>query len=253
VVDRRTFLAAAAAGLVALACGSGGSGASRTSGSSSTTAAAGTAATSAPPARARFVDSGTRTRDRVALTFHTDGDLELAQELLDVLAAHHTVITAFLVGEWLDTNPAWAKKLTNAGHELANHTYSHPAFLSLSPDRMRDEIERCRDVIVRLTGYPGVFFRPSGTDDGTASPPEAVLDVSAQAGYYTVLGFDVDPLDYTNPGADAIVQRTLDAVQPGSIVSLHFGHPGTVAAMPRILDGLDRRGLTPVTASALLA
>jgi len=251
-LDRRTFLAAAAASVVALSCGGDGEGS--TSGSTTTSATGAPAASTTPaPTRARFVDTGPRTHDRVALTFHTDGDLGLAQQLLDELAKRKTVITSFLVGSWLDANPAWAKKLLEAGHELANHTYSHPAFLSLSPDAMRDEIARCRDVIVRLTGYPGVFFRPSGTDDGTSTPPADVLDASAAVGYRTVLGFDVDPRDYTDPGADAVVQRTLDAVQPGSIVSLHFGRAGTVAAMPRILDGLDRRGLTPVTASKLLA
>ena len=251
-MDRRTFLAAAAASVVALSCGGDGEGS--TSGSTTTTATGTPAASTAPaPARARFVDTGPRTRDRVALTFHTDGDLGLAQQLLDELAKRKTVITSFLVGSWLDANPTWAKKLLESGHELANHTYTHPAFLSLSPDAMRDEIARCRDVIVRLTGYPGVFFRPSGTDDGTTTPPADVLDASAAVGYRTVLGFDVDPRDYTDPGADAVVQRTLDAVQPGSIVSLHFGHAGTVAAVPRILDGLDQRGLTPVTASKLLA
>jgi peptidoglycan/xylan/chitin deacetylase (PgdA/CDA1 family) len=251
-LDRRTFLAAAAASVVALSCGGDGEGS--TSDSATTTASGAPAASTTPaPARARFVDTGPRTHDRVALTFHTDGDLALAQQLLDELAKRKTVITSFLVGSWLDANPTWAKKLLEAGHELANHTYTHPAFLSLSPDAMRDEIARCRDVIVRLTGHPGVFFRPSGTDDGTSTPPDAVLDASAAVGYRTVLGFDVDPRDYTDPGADVVVQRTLDAVQPGSIVSLHFGHAGTVAAVPRILDGLDQRGLTPVTASKLLS
>jgi peptidoglycan/xylan/chitin deacetylase (PgdA/CDA1 family) len=79
-----------------------------------------------------------------------------------------------------------------------------------------------------------------------------VLSVAAEAGYETVLGFSVDPLDYDDPGADAVTQRTLAAVKPGSIVSLHFGHPGTVAALSAILDGLDQRGLTPVTVSTLL-
>ena len=61
-----------------------------------------------------------------------------------------------------------------------------------------------------------------------------------------MLGFDVDPLDYDDPGADAVVQRTLATVAAGSIVSLHFGHSGTVDAMPAILDGLAQKGLTPV-------
>ena len=84
---------------------------------------------------------------------------------------------------------------------------------------MLDEIVRCRDMLERLSGSPAAFFRPSGTDDGTAALPDVVLDVAGEAGYRTVLGFDVDPLDYADPGADAVAQRTLDAVGPGSIVS----------------------------------
>ncbi len=76
--------------------------------------------------------------------------------------------------------------------------------------------------------------------------------MAGEAGYRTVLGFDVDPHDYEDPGAAVVAQRTLAAVGPGSIVSLHFGHPGTIAAMPAILDGLVQKGLTPVHASQLL-
>jgi peptidoglycan/xylan/chitin deacetylase (PgdA/CDA1 family) len=243
-VDRRTFLAAAAASVVALACADGGDGTSRSSGTR----------TSAPPApaRARFVDAGPTDELRVALTFHTAGDLALAQELLDALADRNTVMTAFVVGEWLDANPSWARKLLDGGHELANHTYTHPTFASLSSDEMLDEVVRCRDVLERLAATPGDYFRPSGTDDGTSASSDVVLDVVGAAGYATVLGFDVDPLDYTDPGADAVAQRTLDAVRPGSIVSLHFGHAGTVEAIPAIVDGLRARDLTPVHAAQLL-
>jgi peptidoglycan/xylan/chitin deacetylase (PgdA/CDA1 family) len=211
-----------------------------------------TTITTTPPV-AQFVDSGPRNQDRVALTFHTSGDLELATELLAVLAARHVHITSFIVGEWLDANPDWAKKLVDGGHELANHTYTHPTFSSLSPDAMTAEVTRCRDVLVRLTGSGGRFFRPSGTNDGTSAPAEIVLELAGSAGYPAVLGFNVDPLDYDDPGSDLVVQRTLATVGPGAIVSLHFGHPGTVQALPAILDGLDQRGLEPVTASTLLA
>ena len=84
------------------------------------------------------------------------------------------------------------------------------------------------------------------------SPGDQVLSVATEAGYSTVLGFDVDPFDYDDPGAAAVTERTLAAVHPGAIVSLHFGHAGTVEAMPAILDGLEQRNLAPVTMSTLL-
>ena len=260
-ISRRTFLAGTVGATAALltACssdggaGNEGGGATTSAGGTNSTSGTTSASTTPAPATSRFVDHGPDTIRRVALTFHTDGDLGLAAQLLDVLARRNTVMTAFVVGNWLDANPSWGKRLVDAGHEVANHTFSHPSFLRLSRDAMLDEIVRCRDVLARNAESPGRYFRPSGTDDGTAAPPGQVLQVSAEAGYATVLGFDVDPLDYTDPGAEVVTQRTLAAVHPGAIVSLHFGHPGTVAALPAILEGLASRNLTPVTASTLLA
>ena len=211
-----------AIGALAAACSDGGSDASP---STSTTTPATPAPTPAPntpaptvatlPPAASFVASGPTDHDRVALTFHTNGDLDLAAQLLAVLAARQVHMTSFVVGDWLDANPDWAQRILDGGHELANHTYTHPTFGALSPDAMTDEIVRCRDVLTRLTGSGGKYFRPSGTDDGTTSPDPVVLDVAGAAGYPVVLGFDVDPLDYDDPGADAVAQRTLAPSAPG--------------------------------------
>jgi peptidoglycan/xylan/chitin deacetylase (PgdA/CDA1 family) len=107
-------------------------------------------------------------------------------------------------------------------------------------------------VIHRLTGSEGSFFRPSGTDDGTAVPGADILAAAGEAGYPVVLGFDNDPYDYKDPGATTVTARVLADLHPGAIVSLHFGHPGTVDALPRILDGIDAAGFTAVRASTLL-
>ena len=187
------------------------------------------------------------------MTFHTSGDPTIAGQLLDLFSARNVPITAFIVGSWLDANPTWAQRLLAGGHELANHTYNHLTFASLSPAQMDSEITRCRDVLVRLTGSGGRLFRPSGTEDGLATPSAAVLDSAGRAGYPVVLGFNVDPLDYNDPGAAVVTQRVLAAAVPGSVISLHFDHAGTVSAMPGILDGLVSRGLHTVTASQLLA
>lgn len=205
------------------------------------------------PGRARFVSSGPTDNGRVALTFHTDGDPGLAQQMLDVMSARHVTVTAFVVGAWLRRHPDWAAKLLDAGHELSNHTMHHLGFPKLTPTEMTAEIVGCRDALQELTGSPGVFFRPSGTANGTDRPSEAVLTAAADAGYATVLGFDVDPFDYKDPGSAAVIQRTLTGVRAGSVVSLHFGHPGTIAALPQIVDGIRAKGLEPGTASRLLA
>ncbi len=260
-IDRRLFLTGSAIALLAAACGSDGGASNPLSQATATTGAppptttppASTTPTTAKPSGpAEFVATGPTAAPRVALTFHTDGDLGVADQLLGVLSARRVPITAFVVGQWLDANPSYAKRLVDGGHELANHTYTHPSFASLSPSAMSDEILRCRDTLARLTGSGGRYFRPSGTGDGTQRPSDAVLSAAGDAGYPVVLGFDVDPLDYDQPGPDVVTQRVLDRVKAGSIVSLHFGYGGTVTALPKILDGLAQRQLTTVTTAQLL-
>jgi peptidoglycan/xylan/chitin deacetylase (PgdA/CDA1 family) len=136
--------------------------------------------------------------------------------------------------------------VTDHGHELGNHTWSHPDLTGLDEAGVRAEIERCRDRLVALTGGPGAFFRPSAAQHATAE----VRALAGAAGYPTVLSYDVDSRDYTDPGA-AAVRRNVRAAVAGSVVSMHLGHPGTLAALPGLLDELEGRGLKPVTAGQL--
>jgi peptidoglycan/xylan/chitin deacetylase (PgdA/CDA1 family) len=259
-IDRRAFLLGAAAAGVA-ACSSGArraAGASSLSSSLSSSRSSSEGGTPAPTTvtvphgPARFVATGPTGRHRVALTFHTAGTAADFDALTAILDARHIVITAFIVGSWLDANLDRGRRLVAAGHELANHTYNHLTFASLPPVQMASEITRCRDAIAKVAPDGGALFRPSGTDDGTATPPAAVLDAAGSAGYPTVLGFDVDPQDFADPGAAAVRDRTIGALHDGAVVSLHFDHQGTIDALPAILDAIDARGLTPVTASTLL-
>jgi peptidoglycan/xylan/chitin deacetylase (PgdA/CDA1 family) len=80
-----------------------------------------------------------------------------------------------------------------------------------------------------------------------------VREQARLVGYQHCLSYDVDPLDYSDPGADVLQRRLLKAVVGGSVVALHMGHRGTVDALPAILDGLAQRGLRAVTASQLCA
>lgn len=107
--------------------------------------------------------------------------------------------------------------------------------------------QRCRDKLVELTGLPGAFFRPSQGQHATL----AELEQAGRAGYARVLSYDVDSLDWRDPGPAAI-RSAVAGARAGSVVSMHLGHRGTLAALPGILDDLAARGLTPVTATELL-
>jgi peptidoglycan/xylan/chitin deacetylase (PgdA/CDA1 family) len=79
-----------------------------------------------------------------------------------------------------------------------------------------------------------------------------MLEEAGAAGYAQVVGFDVDPHDYADPGAAAVAQRVADGIRPGSIVSLHLGHSGTVEAFDRMVTAIRARGLSPVVLGELL-
>jgi peptidoglycan/xylan/chitin deacetylase (PgdA/CDA1 family) len=156
-------------------------------------------------------------------------------------------LTVFAVGQWLAQQPSMAMRITGGGHELANHTWTHPPLGRLGAAEVLREITRCRDEITKRTGTPGSYFRPSAM----RTPTSLVLKAAGDAGYRTVIGYDVDTLDFRDPGPVA-VRRLAATARAGSIVSMHFGHRGTVAALPAILADLHSRGLSAVTVGALL-
>jgi len=195
------------------------------------------------------VPNGPRTGTGVALTFHGSGDHALALELLAAAAKASAPITVFAVGTWLEQQPDMARRILDAGHELANHTYTHPSLARVDRAGVAREITRCRDVLAQLSGSGGEWFRPSGIDH----PTDLMLEEAGRAGYRVSVGYDVDPHDYQDPGADAVLSRVKAGVQAGSIVSLHFGHAGTVAAFPGVVAAIRDRGLEPALVRHLLA
>jgi peptidoglycan/xylan/chitin deacetylase (PgdA/CDA1 family) len=157
--------------------------------------------------------------------------------------------TVLAVGTWLDAEPAMARRVLDGGHDLGNHTQHHLPMRELAAATAFREVHECAQQLRRLTGSPGELFRPSGTQHTTA----VIRAAAGRAGYASCLSYDVDSLDWTDPGPDAIVRAVLRGASGGSIVSLHLGHPGTVHALPAVIDGLRHRGLRPGSASELFS
>ncbi|MBT2385591.1 polysaccharide deacetylase family protein, partial [Streptomyces sp. ISL-11] len=194
------------------------------------------------------IEHGPRKGNAVALTFHGQGARKSATALLAEAERAGARVTVLAVGAWLDAEPQMARRILDGGHELGNHTMRHLDICKMAPKAAAAEITQCADRLRRLTGGIGRWFRPSRARLAT----DGVVRLARRAGYPHVLSYDVDSLDFTDPGAEAVRRSVLGAVRPGSVVSLHFGHAGTVAALPAILDGLHRRGLRAVTTTELL-
>jgi peptidoglycan/xylan/chitin deacetylase (PgdA/CDA1 family) len=195
------------------------------------------------------VQHGPRDRPQIALTFHGQGGHAVVNALLDELKRGGAHVTVLAVGTWLTANPDLGRRVLHEGHELGNHTQHHADIKTMTPQLAYAEIRDCGQAVRSVSGSIGRWFRPSQTQYATPT----IKAAARRAGYPTCLSYDVDPRDYTDPGTSAIVSATFAAVQPGSIVSLHCGHPGTVAAIAPLLAGLQARNLRPVTASELFA
>jgi peptidoglycan/xylan/chitin deacetylase (PgdA/CDA1 family) len=185
----------------------------------------------------------------VALTFHGQGPVPIAEALLAEAERAGARVSVLAVGTWLEQYPKIAPRILAGGHDLGNHTMHHLDIAAMDASAAYAEIAGCARRLRALTGSAGRWFRPSQTQYATP-----VIEREARkAGYPTCVSYDVDSLDYTDPGPDAVVSTVLAKTRPGSIVSLHFGHSGTVTALPAILRGLASRGLRPVTLTSLLS
>ncbi|MFE2887914.1 polysaccharide deacetylase family protein [Streptomyces sp. NPDC059272] len=259
--DRRTALFAGAGlvagGALAAGCATSGSAAApaATHASAGGPAPAAKATPLTAPAPRAFpqqpaqITHGPRDHPRIALTFHGQGDPKIATALLAEAEKHGAHVTVLAVGTWLDTHPEMARRILDGGHDLGNHTQRHIAVNTLSETDALAEITGCADRLKRLTGSIGTWFRPSRAP--AASP--LVQRLAHRVGYPHVLSYDVDSLDFTSPGAPAVTRKVLAEVRNGSVVSMHFGYADTVAALPAVLEELDRRGLRAVTTTELLS
>lgn len=256
-LTRRALLRASAAAALTAACApatdKAGPTTSATPASSApgaTTSPTSTApsASATPVRHAPEVRHGPRTSTAVALTFHGAGDVSLADKLLRELERRHLHGTVMAVGTWLQAEPRMARRILDAGHDLGNHTLHHYPMPGLSARAAFAEVAGCARVLHETSGSRGTWFRASGTQATTPT----IRRAAAKAGYDRCVSYDVDGLDWQDPSAATVVRAVLGGARGGSIVSLHLGHPVTVAALPDVLDGLQQKNLRPVTLTELL-
>ena len=128
----------------------------------------------------------------VSLTFDAAWGNEDTQTLIDILARYNVRATFFVVGQWVDKYPESVRALAAAGHEVMNHSDSHPHMTQLSRDRMLAEVAACDDKIEAVTGVRPILFRPPYGDYN-----DSVVAALRESGHYTIQ-WDVDTL-HTKP------------------------------------------------------
>lgn len=184
----------------------------------------------------------------VALTFDAGGVAGSSQRVIDALRERGLRVTFFLSGQWVDQYPQLALQIAQDGHELANHSYTHPDFVHLPDARIARELERTDEVVAALAGrHTRPFFRPP-----FGSRNARVLRAAADAGFRSVF-WTLDSADWREGIAPAVVRdRVLRLAGPGDIVVMHVASEATAAVLPQILDTLAERAWRVGTVSEVL-
>ena len=182
-----------------------------------------------------FINSGPGFGNKLALTFDDGPTPGVTERVLEELKKRNMHATFFLIGAKVDARPDLARRLVEEGHDVANHSYTHPRLAGMGDAAVDQQIGRTQEAITRATGVTPVWFRPPY---GAFRREQGPLASKYGLG---VAYWSVDPKDWAQPGSSAITQRVLSASQPGSIILLHDLHAQTADAVPAIFDGLKER------------
>ena len=182
----------------------------------------------------------------VSLTFDAAWGNEDTQTLIDILARYNIRATFFVVGQWVDKYPESVRALAEAGHEVMNHSDTHPHMTRLSHDGMLAEAVACDDKIEAVTGVRPILFRPPYGDYN-----DTLVAALREIGHYTIQ-WDVDSLDWKDPPPEDIAKRVLSRAREGSIILFHNAAKNTPAALPAVIEGLIREGYSFLPVSELI-
>lgn len=196
---------------------------------------------------------GDETKNAVSLTFD-DGPGEETEAILDVLKNYRIKAAFFMVGRQVEKFPETARRVVREGHEIGNHSFSHPIYLYQTPKSTRREIEKTQAIIEKTTGIRAKIARPPC---GVRTP--AYFAETRKLGVQTVQ-WSVAGFDWLAISAEKIAENVLKNVPPGAIILLHDADSAlrsnrreTVKALSLIIEGLKAKNLRAVSLHELCA
>lgn len=185
---------------------------------------------------------------KVALSFDAAWGNEDTQQILDILEKQNVHVTFFMTGQWVEKFPEDVKKIYEAGHDLGNHSATHPNMSQLSAEQCQEELQKVHAKVKEVTGVDMNLFRPPYGDYN-----DTVIQSATACGYYTIQ-WDVDSLDWKDYGVESIIDTVVNHknLQNGSIILCHNGAKYTAAALESLIIGLKDKGYEIVPVSELI-
>ena len=183
---------------------------------------------------------------KISISFDAAWGAEDFPKIMEVLDKHNVKTTFFMTGEWVEKYPEGVKILVEKGHDLGNHSATHPDMTTLSKEKQKEQILAVHNAVKELTGYEMELFRPP-----YGAYNNEVIRTCYELEYYPIQ-WSVDSLDWKGISADEIKQRVLKNISPGSIVLFHNAAENTPEALPGIIEALLADGYTIVPVSQIL-
>lgn len=183
---------------------------------------------------------------KVSLTINCAWNAEDIDKILETLEQQQVKVTFFMVGDWIEKNENAAKKIYQAGHELANHSYNHPHVNNLNYDKNLEQINKCSELIKCITGNQSTLYRgPYGEYNDT------VLQATKDSKHKTIQ-WSIDTLDYKSLTGEQMWERIEPKLENGSIILMHNGTENTANSLEFIITNIKKKGYDIVPVSNLI-
>lgn len=182
----------------------------------------------------------------VSLSFDAAWGNEQTQTLLDILKEKDVKSTFFLVGFWAEKYPESVKFIAEAGHDVGNHSDTHPHLSKLEKNKITSQIEDCNKKIENAGAPRPILFRPPYGDYNNL-----VVETTNELNMHCIQ-WDIDSLDWKDPTPDEMVQKIKKKLRPGSIILMHNGAKNTPEALPKIIDMIKSEGYQIVPISEII-
>ena len=193
----------------------------------------------------------------IAITFDDGPDPDYTTKILDILKEYNIKATFFVTGINCEQNVMLLRRIYDEGHEIGNHTFTHPNLEEISDEREKLELRSTNLMIISVTGHGTIFFRPPFNTDAEPRNLDQIhpLKIAKEEGFITV-GSSIDPRDWEKGiSADTIYRRAVEQQDLGNILLLHDAggdRTETVKALPAIIRYYLKKGYRLVTVSQLM-
>jgi polysaccharide deacetylase family sporulation protein PdaB len=182
----------------------------------------------------------------ISISFDASWGADKTLALLDILDKYHVKTTFFLVGGWVDKYPDMVKEIFARGHEIGNHSDSHPHMSQQTEQQIKNELRIMSDKVETLTGVRPTLFRPPYGDYNNR-----VISVSRAEGYEAVQ-WSIDSLDWKDRGTEDIIRQCTRKVEAGDIVLFHNDSNDILNALPTVIQHYQGLGFDIIPVSQLL-